>query len=668
MSSHPGPSSIRSSRAQIARRDWIFAEALAANDRLLRIAFAGLLIYATDLTLFTVFLSADFGIQESSILSFLAATVLVHTLGVRWPNVTAEADADISAHVRCLPALMVGLFALLLRSAVLELLLSSAGWSPRSAIIPAIATTASAVVAGSAFLVSAKEHGHSAAAAPLREFALFVAACSLVLRLVLCGATDLIPEEAYYWNYAQHLDFGYVDHPPMVAWMIAVSTRIFGDSEFAVRLPAIGCWLATAFFMYRWSEDYFGETSACLVLMFLATFPFYFSTGFLMTPDAPLSAAWAASLWLLARALLAAHRRAWLWVGVSAGLGMLSKYSIALLGPAAIAFILLDARSRTWLRRREPYQALAVSILLFCPVVIWNANNEWVSFLYQGPQRWSSDIDFSLHILILSALVLVTPIGLAGIIVLWLPRRLTRLRQDNAVCSERRMWLFSLVFTLIPLCVFVLHAIQDNPKIQWTGPLWLASLPLLASAIDSQAPLPFRRFSGLFSQKLWKPASAAMLLFLGGAFYAMTVGPPLLPKLERMGLPVAWEEMMQSVENIEKALEQETGRRSIVVGLSNYFISAEHAFYDPGGDGVDETGGRGLLGYNGWMWDYWQKPEDFAGHDVILLSFDSEYLDRARFEQRFAAITDARQVPIMKSGRMAGRYFYRIGYAYRPPA
>ena len=668
MSSRPGDSPIRSSRAQIARRDWIFGETLTANDRLLRIAFAGLLIFTADLTLFTVFLSAGLGIQESSISSFLAATVLIHTLGVRWPSTAVEADADPSVPGRYLPVLMIGLFALLLRSAVLELLLNSAGWSPRWTILPAIATTASAVVAGSAFLVSSREHGHGAAAARLRAFALFVAACSLALRLVLSGATDLIPEEAYYWNYAQHLDFGYVDHPPMVAWMIAVSTRILGDSEFAVRLPAIGCWLATAYFMYRWSENFFGETSACLVLMFLATFPFYFSTGFLMTPDAPLSAAWAASLWLLARALLEVNRRAWLWVGVSVGLGMLSKYSIALLGPATLAFILLDARSRIWLRRREPYQALAISILLFCPVVIWNANNEWVSFLYQGPQRWSSDIDFSLHILILSALVLVTPIGLAGMIVLWLPRRLTRLRHGNAVCSVRRMWLFSLIFTLIPLSVFVLHSIQDNPKIQWTGPVWLASLPLLACAVASQRALPFRWISGLFSQKLWKPASAMMLLLLGGAFYAMTIGPPLLPKLDRMGLPVAWEEMMQSVETIERELERETGRPPIVIGLSNYFISAEHAFYDPGGDGVDETGGRGLLGYNGWMWDYWQKSEDYAGYDVILLSFEEPYQDRARFEQRFAAITDTRQVPVMKSGRVAGSFFYRIGYGYRPPA
>jgi len=508
---------------------------------------------------------------------------------------------------------------------------------------------------------------HTQPTSGLRTFALTAAVGLFALRLVFSATTDLIPEEAYYWNYAQHLDFGYVDHPPMVAWLIALSTRALGNSEFSIRLPAVLCWLVTAFYMYRFTNSAFGKTSACLVLAFLTTFPFFFSVGFLMTPDAPLCAAWAGCLWFLARSLLKEDGRAWIWVGVFAGLGMLSKYSIALLGPATFFFIILDARSRRWLRRREPYQAILIASLLFCPVVVWNANHEWVSFLYQGPERWSSDIDFSLHILILSALVLVTPFGLAGIILLLLPQRLTGLVQRNDICSASRMHLFTLVFTLLPLSVFVLHSLQDNPKIQWTGPVWLAALPALAGAIGSQRDGKSQRFSGFYSQKLWKSVTAAMLILLGGVTYTMSVGTALLPQFEKMDLPVAWEEMMQSVEEIENKLVRETGARPIVLGLSNYFISAEHAFYDADDDGVLETGGRGLLGYNGWMWDHWQKSEQFAGRNVILITFEPKYQNPARFEHRFDRVTDLTQVLIMKSEHAAGKFFYRIGYGYRPP-
>lgn len=501
----------------------------------------------------------------------------------------------------------------------------------------------------------------------LQEFALAVAACSLVLRLLLSGAIDLTPEEAYYWNYAQHLDIGYVDHPPMVAWMIAFSTSMFGKSEFAVRLPAILCWLLTAFCMYRWTERFFGKTSACLVLMFLGMFPFYFSIGFLTMPDAPLTAAWAGCLWFLARALLQDKRGAWLGVGICAGIGMLSKYTIALLAPAALVFIILDAPSRRWLSRRDPYVAILIAVALFSPVVLWNANHEWASFVYQGPDRWSSHVDFSLHILLLSALVLVTPFGLAGVILIWLPQRITGLQLSNNVCSATRMRLFTLVFTLVPLSVFVLHSLQDNPKIHWTGPLWLAALPALASAIDPQHATTLKRYAGFFSQKLWKSVGAAMLFLLAGAFYAMAVGPPLLPEFDRMSLPTAWKEMMQSVEKIEAGVARETGAQPIVIGLSNYFISAEHAFYDPGGEGVEETGGRGLLGYHGWMWDHWQRSEDYAGRDFILVAFESEYQHRDRLEHRFASLSDLKQALVMKSGRVAGRFLYRVGYGYIPP-
>jgi dolichol-phosphate mannosyltransferase len=346
---------------------------------------------------------------------------------------------------------------------------------------------------------------------------------------------------------------------------------------------------------------------------------------------------------------------------------MLSKYSIALLGPAALVFTILDARSRPWLWRREPYVAILIATLLFSPVLVWNANHEWASFAYQGADRWSTDIDFSLHILILSALVLITPFGLIGAVLIWLPQRMSGLIQSNNVTSADRLWLFTAIFCLVPLSVFVLHSLQDNPKIQWTGPIWLATLPILASAIDPQRANLVRRFCGFFTQKLWKPVATVMLLLLGGLLYAMTVGPPLVPAFERMGLPVAWEEMMQSVEEIKNDLELETGARPIVVGLSNYFIAAEHAFYDPKGQGVEETGGRGLLGYNGWMWDYWQKPEDYAGRDFVLVTFEPKYLDRARFESRFARITDVKVVPIMKSGRIAGKFYYSIGYTYKNP-
>ena len=106
-----------------------------------------------------------------------------------------------------------------------------------------------------------------------------------------------------------------------------------------------------------------------------------------MTPDTPLTAAWAAELYFLERALVAGRSGAWLGAGLFLGIGLVSKYSIGLLVPSALLFILLDPQSRRWLRRWEPYAAALIALAIFSPVIVWNAQNEWASFVFQADRR-----------------------------------------------------------------------------------------------------------------------------------------------------------------------------------------------------------------------------------------------------------------------------------------
>ena len=160
---------------------------------------------------------------------------------------------------------------------------------------------------------------------------LFLAVVLAVLRIAFFVAPDLYPEEAYYWNYAAHLDIGYLDHPPMVAWLIHLGTALFGDGEFGVRAPLILCSIATAFFTFRLTELLFDRRAAWMAVLLVQLLPFFFLTGFMITPDAPLTAFWSGGLYFLALALLREKAGAWFGLGVCLGLGMLSKYTIALL-------------------------------------------------------------------------------------------------------------------------------------------------------------------------------------------------------------------------------------------------------------------------------------------------------------------------------------------------
>src|ERR1700689_4841475 len=72
-----------------------------------------------------------------------------------------------------------------------------------------------------------------------RRGAIAVVALAVVLRLIYAWRVEPRPEEAYYWNYAQHLDIGYLDHPSMVGWLVAAGTAVLGDTEFGVRIGGL---------------------------------------------------------------------------------------------------------------------------------------------------------------------------------------------------------------------------------------------------------------------------------------------------------------------------------------------------------------------------------------------------------------------------------------------
>ena len=314
---------------------------------------------------------------------------------------------------------LVGLLALFLRGGILSLPVKNWGWAPQVAIIPAAVFGTLTMVGAIALLVRL----WAADCEPelrWRMLGIAIVGYLFALRLIYLGQVELLPEEAYYWNYSQHLDIGYLDHPPMVAWLIWLGTAVFGNNEFGVRVGAFGCWLATSYFVCRLTYNLFDKSSALVAVLLVQVLPFFFSVGFIMTPDAPLVSCWSGALFFAARALISERRNAWWGVGVCIGLGMISKYSIGVLGPAMLLFLLLDSRSRRWFLRWEPYAAALVAALIFSPVIVWNFQHGWASFGFQSARRLSAHAHFSLPELIASILVLLTPTGaLAALLILF---------------------------------------------------------------------------------------------------------------------------------------------------------------------------------------------------------------------------------------------------------
>ncbi len=552
---------------------------------------------------------------------------------------------------------------LLIRNAAF--LIVSARWPAFSqgAIWIAAAVSAVLLLVGSLAVFLKPEPGH----APWIGWQLITVitvAYLLVLKLVFMGLVNVMPEEAYYWNYAQHLDFGYLDHPPMVAWLIWLSTSLLGDSEFSVRVPAFIAWLIAAVFMFRLTVNLCNRPAAFRSVLLFAVLPIYFGAGFFITPDAPLYAAWAASLYYLERALIAGERRAWLGVGISLGLGMLAKYTIGLLGLGTLIFILFDRRSRSWLLRPQPYFAAFLGAMLFSPVLLWNIANGWASFRFQGANRWSGTPEFSFHFVLLSLLLVLTPIGLLALGKLVFTHNGAGAagwrRRDKA--GRRYLWLFS--FTGVPLLVFVVHSLQNDSKLHWTGPVLLAAIPLLATDMVFRAGEITGSFTR-FVRRAWLPTFVVLLLCYGTTFYYFSLGLPGSPMSSARAFG-AWRLLTARVGQIEEVVEAKSGSEPIVVGMDKYNIASEMSFYDRADRvGSMDTGGPNLLGGRSLMWAYWMTRSAAVGRDFLMVDFEKKRLASLKLAEHFETVSDVFDETVKKDGRVVAYFHWRVGYGYR---
>ncbi len=632
-----------------------------------RFATVGVLGVGIDFFAFMILLATGAGLMVAHVASFVVATIFNYALNSRWSFAESRHISRQSDWGRYARFLTICLLALFLRGGILATAVIDWNWPPKAAILLAIASAAIVNYLGSAFFIFPPVNPSTSRSVRWRVLALGVLAYVVLLRFVFLGNLNLLPEEAYYWNYSQHLDIGYLDHPPMVAWIIWLGTQLAGNTEFGVRIGASISWMVAAFFCFQLTRNLYGKTAAFVAILMFCMFPFFFATGLLMTPDAPLTASWAGVLYFLERALLGERREAWLGVGLCVGLGMLSKYTIALLGPATLLFLLLDPGLRRWLWQPWPYLAVLIATLVFSPVILWNVLNDWASLSFQGVRRLHELTQFSLHMLIGSVLVLLTPVGLIAV-----ARTLfARGSKPDASWLADRATAFIAIYTLVPLSAFVAFSVFHEVRLNWTGPIWLAVLPALARRIVTAQPTGSWIAAG--HHRPWLATLTLALLTYGAVLHYFVLGlPGIGPNVNASlkALPIGWKEFGTQIEKIETDLENATGKEPLRVGMDRYFLSSEIAFYDPDQDAVPDTAGRSLFGFDSLMYDRWFPSATAKGRDILLVSRESGGRIAAKsLSERFETLGPILEhIVSPEVGAPTIRFFYRFGYNYIPTA
>src|SRR3954462_10665756 len=206
----------------------------------------------------------------------------------------------------------------------------------------------------------------------------------IALRLIAAAFTPITFDEAYYWMWSQNLAGGYYDHPPMVACVIRAGTMIAGDTEFGVRLVSILLALPMSYAIYRSAAILFGGARVAAPSAILLNVTMMASVGtMIVTPDAPLLVASSFVLFFLAKVLETGRGGWWLAVGAAVGTALLSKYTALFFGPAILIWLALVPKLRRWLISLWPYLGGLVAFAIFSPVIFWNADHQWVSFIKQ---------------------------------------------------------------------------------------------------------------------------------------------------------------------------------------------------------------------------------------------------------------------------------------------
>ncbi len=478
-------------------------------------------------------------------------------------------------------------------------------------------------------------------------------ALSLLLRILFYQHADLLVEEAYYWNYGQHLDFGYLDHPPMVGVLIRWSTELFGTNEWAVRLPALFCWLMTLYYMVLFMRR-IAPAATRYALLLLAMLPFFFLQSLVTTPDEPLIACWSASLYYLYCALVRNEARAWLKLGVAGGIGLFSKYTLVVLAPAVLSYLFWVPSARHWLRRLEPYVGACIALFCFLPVVYWNAQHDWVSFAFQSARRFNEPGTFSLHMVAALLLFFLMPVGLISFVRLFNPNE----RLVTVFSDETRRFLQ--VFSAVPLVFFSLFSLTHPVKFNWIGPGLLAVVPWLAVTLQH---------ANQSLRQQWRITLLLLAVIYSGMIAVLGFGLTFsLPKtLTRVALNkfIDWEHLTQQLVKVAKNEEKNTQTRPVFLPLDRYNIASEIAFYQAkmkARGALSEpyaVSGSHVFGDESLMYRYWSNPHTLVGKRLVLIADNPRLLQNPLIKQRTSNQSPVRSFWTLSQGAaLPMRVFY----------
>ena len=362
--------------------------------------------------------------------------------------------------------------------------------------------------------------------------------------MVSAGLVGLGVDEAYTLAIARQLQLSYFDHPPLHLWLVHLCSGALGYGRLA-RLPFIVLFAGSSWLLFALTRRLFGARAgvwAVLALNLSAFFTVVAASWVL--PDGPLIFCLLAAACQLSGIFFESNRPqapapggrggSWLGAGAWIGLAGLSKYQAILFAFGVGVFLLGTDRGRAWLRRPGPYLAALTAAAILSPVLIWNAQNHWASFAFQGGRA-------AAHHTPRPTAALSAVLGQAALLLPWIfaPLALATYRAARNGRTDERGW-FCLALSVPGILLFALTPVWGQTSLpHWAMPSWLFLMPLLGdmlarAATDRRWPAIWASCSLAACLVLWTVlVSDAATGWVGRAWpRAFVKGDPTLESLE----------------------------------------------------------------------------------------------------------------------------------------
>lgn len=449
---------------------------------------------------------------------------------------------------------------------------------------------------------------------------IILAATMVRLWFIASAQLDLVQDEAQYWDWTRRLQLSYYSKGPLIAWIIALWTAVFGNTEFGVRFGAVLGSALIQVALYLFLARGAGRPKLGLFTLILAnTAPLFMASSVLMTTDNPLMLCWALALaamyWATRRP---AARWTYILFGAAMALGVLAKYMMLAMWPTLLLFLWGLRRSGLLepdATRRLIRAALIGTALGMLPILVWNWQNDWVGFrhvaglTHVAGSAATAFIRPKYFFEYLGAQIgLVTPWWFVFML-LGACRALSRAWRNQGEASSRRLdWLLISAFWPVWLgfLLFSLHAkVYPNwSAVSYAGGLILASRAFMAywgGAFGAHTRLRW----------LW-PSLGALCFVVLILINHLPTPPNLDPSLRLKG----WSDLGRELDKLEKSAF--TNPDKVFYFADSYDMTAALAFYAPGQPLTYSADfGRRMSQY-----DLWPGPADKVGWDAIYVEKD----------------------------------------------